>query len=113
MAFTETGNEGALNGASEVELVAAPVTGRHVVSKLSFYNGDTAVATITVAKTKGSIDRELFTQAVAPGETWQPIGPDSHVVLDDDDESLVARMSGAPATTNPEFDAAFAVVTPA
>lgn len=113
MPFVETGNEGALNGATAVTIVPAPASGRHIVSKVNIYNNDTAAVTVTLVKDKGGTDYELQKETLLAGETWQPIGPDSHIVLDDDDESIQAYMSGAAATTNPDYDAAYAVVTDA
>jgi hypothetical protein len=113
MAFVETGNEGALNGATAVDLVPVAAGGgaRHVVSKVNFYNRDTAEVTITLVKDKAGTDRYIATETLSPGESWQAIGPDAHIVLDGTDEKLQAFMSGAAATTNPDYDAAYAVVT--
>jgi zona occludens toxin (predicted ATPase) len=111
MAFVETGNEGALNGATAVDIVPAPASGRHVVSKVNFYNNDTAAVTITLVKDKAGTDYELAKETLQPGENWNAISPDAHIVLDATDEKVQAFLSGAAATTNPDFDAAYAVVT--
>jgi hypothetical protein len=108
MAFTETGNEGALNGVTAVDVVPAPASGRHIVRNLNFFNNDTAAVTITVVKDKGGTDYELAKETLQVGEYWTL---DRLIVLDATDEKVQAFMSGAAATTNPDYDAAYAVVT--
>lgn len=113
MPFVETPSTGTLNGSTPVVIVDSPLAGRRVVGKITFYNRDTAAVTITLVKTVAGTDRFLGREVLNPADTWQPVDPNSHLVLDDDDQSVRAFMSAAAATTNPDFDASFAVVTDA
>lgn len=108
MAFTEAGNEGALNGTTAVDVVPAPASGRHLVRNLSVYNIDSAVVTVTVRKNKGGTLSLLQKETLQVGDT---LVYDKLIVLDATDEKVQVVMSGAAATTNPDFDAAYAVVT--
>lgn len=108
MAFTEGGNEGALNGATAVDVVSAPGSGRRLVRNVHFYNADTAAVTITVRKNKGGTLSLLAKETLAAGDYWTF---DKLIVLDATDEKVQAVMSGAAATTNPDYDAAYADVT--
>lgn len=108
MAFTEGGNEGALNGTTAVDVVTAPSSGRRLVRNVHFYNGDSAAVTITVRKNKAGTLSLLARETLGVGEYWTF---DKLIVLDANDEKVQAVMSGAAAATNPDFDAAFADVT--
>ena len=108
MPFTEGANDGALNGTTEVTLVAAPSSGvRRVVRGLSVYNRDTASVTLTV-RYKSSSTRVLWSGALASGETWEL---DGVVVLDATTKSLAAVLAGAAASANPEFVSSYADVS--
>jgi hypothetical protein len=106
MAFETAGNEGALNGVTAVDIVPVPGAGeRHDVIKVCFYNRDTAIVTITLVKDKGGTDYIIDSMSLNPGDQWTPTDSTQLVVLDATDEKIQAYMSGAPATTQPSFDA--------
>jgi hypothetical protein len=110
MAFAMGGQEGALNGTTPVTVVTAPSSGnRRDVRGISITNKDTAAITVTISKNKASTLRRLYRETLAVDET---LVYDKVVVLDATDESVEAVMSGAAATTNPDFDAAFGEVIP-
>lgn len=108
MAFTEGGNEGALNGTTAVDVVTAPSSGRRLVRNVGIYNADTADVTVTLRKNKAGTLSLLAKETLSPGDTFIF---DKLTVLDASDEKVQAVMSGAAAATNPDFDAAFADVT--
>jgi len=112
MAFSEAGNEGSLNGATEVDIVPAPASShRMAVSCVTFYNIDTAAVTITIVKDKNGTNYAIAKQTLQVGDTWQPIAADGGQILDATDEKIQAFMSGAAATTNPTFTAAYADIS--
>jgi hypothetical protein len=109
MSFTPRGNEGSLNGVTAVDVVTAPAgSTQRLVKGVNFYNKDSAAVTITVVKDKAGADYELAKETLQVGESWTL---DNVIVLDATDEQVQAFMSGAAATTNPTYDAAFADVT--
>lgn len=110
MAFTETGNEGSLNGTTAVDIVAAPSSGnRHVIRSVKICNKDTAAVTIEVYKDKGGTEYRIWRGTLDVNDTIVFDEGDIEV-LDATNEALKAEMSGAAATTNPTFTASYAVV---
>lgn len=108
--FTETGNEGSLNGTTAVDLVAAPGSGnRHVVRSVKICNVDTATVTVTVYKDKGGTAYRIWKGDLAVDDTLILDEGDIEV-LDATNEALKAKLSGAAATTNPTFTASYALV---
>lgn len=106
MAFTEGGSNGALNGTSEVTVVAAPAAStRRLVRSMVVHNRDSAAVTLTVAVAKGASRYHLWAGTLAAGSTWHC---DSVLVLDATDESVVASLGGAAATTNPDYHSSYA-----
>jgi len=106
MALTPGNNNGALNGVTAVDIVAAPAAStQRVVRNVSFFNRDTAAVTITLRLDDGGTERVLDKQTVQPDEAWIYAVVQ---VLDATTKKLEAVMSGAPATTNPDFSAAWA-----
>lgn len=103
------GSNGTLDGATPVEVVGAPAAGHtHTVRALSVFNRDTADVTVTLYKTTGGMDFYVDKREdLAPGEAWRPIDGSDIFVLDDIDQSLRVVMSGAAATTDPDFTASF------
>lgn len=100
MAFTPGSNEVALNGTTEVTLVAAPASStQRLVKSVTIQQRDTAAVTVTVSRKKASTLYQIWKGTLQPGDTWI----DSTTrVLDATNESIVAVMSGAPTTTNPD-----------
>lgn len=106
MAFTPGNSHGALNGATPVDIVAAPAASvQRAVRNVTFFNRDTAAVTITLRLDDGGTERVLDKQTVQPDEAWVY---SVLQVLDADDKKLEAVMSGAAATTNPDFSASWA-----
>jgi hypothetical protein len=106
MALTPGNSHGALNGTTPVDIVAAPAAStQRLVRSVTFFNRDTAVVTITLRLDDGGTERVLDKQAVQPDEAWVYAVAQ---VLDTATKKLEAVMSGAPATTNPDFSATWA-----
>lgn len=106
MALTPGNTHGALNGTTPVDIVAAPAAStQRLVRNVTFYNRDTAAVTITLRLDDGGTERWLDTQIVQPGEAWLYSVVQ---VLDATSKKLEALMSGAAATTNPDFSASWA-----
>lgn len=109
MAFLEAGAETDLNGTTAVTVVAAPSAAtRRLVRSVHFSNVDTAAVTVILYKKKTGTARELARETLQVGEYWTF---DKLTVLDDTDELLEAKLTGAAATTNPTVDAAYADAT--
>lgn len=105
--FVEGSNDGTLNGTNEVTLVAAPAGGvRRVVRSIAVSNVDTAAVTATVALKNGS-NRVIWSGVLYVGDTWQFGESGDVLVLDSTSKSVVAFLSGAAATTNPDFSASY------
>ena len=69
--FTEAVNDGALNGTSDVTLVAAPgASTRRVVKDITICNRDTRNNTITVKYDNNGTERVIAKVTLAPNETW-------------------------------------------
>lgn len=66
-------NYGALNGTSEVTLVATPSSASRQVDGLTIYNKDTAAVTVAVKVANGATRRFLGVLTLAVGETWFPL----------------------------------------
>jgi hypothetical protein len=106
MAFTPGNSNGALNGTTPVDVVAAPASStQRLVRKVRFFNLDTASVTITLQLDDNSTDRVLqkFTLAAGEAGVYEDVE-----VLDATTKKLQALMSGAPATTQPAYSAAWA-----
>lgn len=109
MAFLEIGNEGALNGTTEVDVIASPSSGaRRLTKSVHFSNRDTVSHTIVLFKSKAATQYELARETLAPGEYWTF---DRVTVLDSTDEKLQAKTLAATVTTAPSFDSAYADVS--
>jgi len=69
--FTEGSTDGALNGGTAVDIVAAPSSGkRRIVKNITIYNRDTASITLTIYYNDNGTQRVIFSGAVAVGSTW-------------------------------------------
>ncbi len=69
--FTEMANDGLLNGATEVELVAAPAAGhRRLVRTITIFNDDTADVTFTLSIKNGANVRKAIKKTLIPGESY-------------------------------------------
>lgn len=106
MAFTPGNNQGSLNGTTPVTLVAAPgAATQRLVRSISIQQRDTAAVTLTVRHLKGASTYQLWSGTLQPGDTWTD---ETTYVLDATDESITAVLSGAAATTNPDFISSYA-----
>ena len=103
--FVYGNSNGALNGTSQVDVVAAPAAlTQRGVRNVKFYNRDTVAHLITVKLSDNGTLRFLDAQTVQPGQAWF-FG--AFTVLDSSLKKLVAVMGEAVTTTNPDFDAAW------
>jgi hypothetical protein len=105
MADLPVGNEGNLNGATAVTILAAPAASKQRIvpaNGVSFYNADSVSHDFTVQKNKNSTITIVWKQAsVASGAV---VLMAKKVTLDATDESLEAKIEGAHTTTAPTFD---------
>ena len=67
--FVSGVSDGTTNGTTEVELVAAPGSGKRMVKGLNIYNTDTAACTITIRIKNGATYRTITKVTLAAGET--------------------------------------------
>jgi hypothetical protein len=108
MAFTEGTSVSNLNGATAVDVVAAPAAStRRLIRTLTICNIDTASVTVTVQYNDNGTIYPMFVRTLAVNETLA-IGMRMVAVLDATTRKLQAKLSGAPATTNPTCTAAWA-----
>ena len=69
--FTEGANRGALNGSTDVTVVANPSSGyRRVVKDITIYNGDTAAVTIFIKYDVSATQRTVAKLVLAVGDSW-------------------------------------------
>lgn len=105
MAFTPGSNDGTLNSATPVTVVAAPgASVQRQVHWISITNRDTAAVTLTLNLVNGVSTRRLLqiTMAVGDNLLWN-----DNLVLDSTSKSITAVLSGAVATTQPDFVASY------
>ena len=108
MDFVEGSNDGVLNGASEITLVAAPTSGvRRIVRSINIANTDTANVVLSVLLKNSTNERTIWKGTLTDGDTWQFGEAGDTLVLDSTSKSVVAFLSAAPATNNPEFSASY------
>lgn len=94
-------DDGTLNGTTPVTLVPAPAASHQIAIKsIIIMNRDTASATVTVNKVSAGGTRQISKSVLA---TDQTLVIDSLIILDDTGSSITAVMSGAAATTNPDW----------
>jgi hypothetical protein len=106
MALAEAGNDGALNGVTAVDVVPAPASGHTFISRsIVICNKDTAAVTVTLNLINGANTRRLIKQTLDIDAT---LVFETIVNLDATTKKIQAVLSGAPATTNPDFVAAYA-----
>jgi hypothetical protein len=73
--FTEGANDGALNGTSEVTLVAAPAAStRRTIKSITVENKDTAAVTVTISYNNNGTLRTLYKVTLNVGDTWTTDG---------------------------------------
>ena len=73
--FTEAANDGALSGASDITVVAAPSSGyRRIIKKIFIENKDTAAVTITVKYDNNGTQRNIVKVTLNVGDTWSTDG---------------------------------------
>lgn len=111
MALTAVGgaDDGTLNGTTPVTLVAAPAAATNrLVKTITIQNRDTAVVTVTLRKVSAGGTRQLWAGDLDVGDTliWDDV-----IGLDDVNSSITAVMSGAAATTNPDWTSLWADAT--
>jgi hypothetical protein len=74
-AFTEGSTDGALNGTSQVTLVAAPAAStRRLVKTINIQNKDTAAVTLTITYNNNSTLRNIAKVTLQVGDTWTTDG---------------------------------------
>lgn len=106
MALAESGNDGALNGTTPVDVVPAPGSAHTIIARsIVICNKDTAAVTVTLNLISGANTRRLIKQTLDVDAT---LVFESIVNLDATTKKIQAVLSGAPATTNPDFAAAYA-----
>jgi hypothetical protein len=106
--FTPASNDGTLNGTTPVTLVASPAASiQRIVKALTIQNRDTAAVTVTVRFVNGANTRQICVITLAVNDQII-FGEEDYLVLDATNKSITAVMSGAPATTNPDFVAHYA-----
>lgn len=109
MAFTEGGNDGTLNGANEVTIVAAPAAAtRRLVRTISISNVDTAAVTVEVRLKETANLRVIWEGTLDVKDTLAIF---ETIVLDTESKSITAVMSGAAATNDPDFTASWGDAT--
>ena len=108
-AITPGDAHGSLNGATAVTVVAAPgASTTRAVRQLYVFNRDTADVLVTLYKTVSGTDYYVDRQpALPPGQAWRVIDGDDVLLINGTTESLRVVMSGAPATTNPNYVASW------
>jgi len=73
--FTEGANDGALNGTSQVTLVAAPAAStRRTIKSITVENKDTAAVTVTISYNNNGTLRTLYKVTLNVGDTWTTDG---------------------------------------
>lgn len=74
-AFSEGSNDGALNGTTDVTVVAAPASGyRRVIKNIFIENKDTAAVTLTIKYDNNATQRTLAKVTLQVGDTWTADG---------------------------------------
>ena len=69
--FTEGSSGGVANGATAVDIVAAPASGyRRIVSEVTIYNADTATVTATLRYNDNGTIRVIAKIEIGAGNTW-------------------------------------------
>jgi hypothetical protein len=69
--FAEGSSDGALNGTSQVTLIAAPgASTRRVIKSITIQNRDTAAVTVTVKYDNNGTLRNIAVVTLAVGDTW-------------------------------------------
>jgi hypothetical protein len=108
MSFTEAASDGSLNGTTTVTLVAAPaVNVRRIIKSINIQNRDTASVTLTLNYVNNGNVRQIASVLLSSGDTLI-CGEEDFFVLDTPYKSITAILSAAPATTNPDYCAAYA-----
>lgn len=101
MSFTPGNSNGALNGTTYVDVVAAPAAStQRMVRAVNFYNADTVANEITLALDDNGTVRIVAKETLQVGAWWVY---DSVVVLDTTTKKLKAKMTAAVTTTNPDW----------
>lgn len=104
------GDDGTLNGVTPVTIIAAPAGTDTIANKLiTIQNRDTAAVNVTLNKVSAGGTRQLWKGDLDVGDT---LLFDDVVMLADVNSSITAVMSGAPATTQPDFTSSIIVNTP-
>ncbi len=108
MSLTETPVYGNLNGATPVSVIPAPsATHRYVVVAGTIFNADTAAVTVTLRYkvVSGGATFVIFQVTLQPGDSLDIERSDAIVLTPT--EGLEVVMSGAAATTNPQYRFAY------
>ena len=97
--------DGTLNGTTAVTIIAASGREfRRIVKSIIIQNRDTAAVTVTIRYLNGANTRQVWTGSIAVNDTlvWGA-NEGEWLLLDDTTKSITAVMSGAAATTNPDY----------
>lgn len=109
MAFAEKSSNGVLNGATAVDVVAAPGSAHtFVVRNVSVKNSDTVSHTFTLLYNDNATLRELPSFILGAGEAAEY---STVQALDATTRSLQIKMEGAHTTTAPSFVATYGDVS--
>lgn len=73
--FTEASSDGALNGTTDVAIVAAPASGyRRVIKSICIQNRDTAAVTLTIKYDNNGTQRNIAKVTLQTGDYWSTDG---------------------------------------
>lgn len=112
MAFAEKANDGVTNGATDVDLVAAPAAAtKRLVRYMTVYNADTTEATILVEYEHAANQRMMYRVTLQQYESWIFGEHGELLVLDDTDKSIVIHLTGVVTANELHFTTHYADVT--
>lgn len=108
MAFTEASSDGVFNGATHVDLVAAPAAAtRRIVRSIYVHNNDTVAVTVTLFLNNNGTRRPIARAVLDPNEGYLF---DRHVVLDATTKKIDGVLAGAVTSAQPSFVCTYADV---
>lgn len=114
MALTPGDTDGVMSGTTPVDLVPSPAgSAKRVVNSVIVYNADTAAVTLTVRKTNttGPTHRVIDKVTLQPGESYHFGVDGERAVLDGTTKKITGLLSGAPATTQPDWSSSWGDAT--
>jgi hypothetical protein len=97
-------SDGTLNGSSEVVVVPAPAASvQRIIRDVTIANVDTANVVASLQLANGAARRVIWSGVMEPGDTLKYGFGEDVMILDSTAKSVVAKLSGAAATSNPDF----------